>query len=91
MWLWEMLLTDVKNAEYEANRHGYLPPADIKRVKYIKIHPHVFHDLAKEEAALLKENKLIRPYIKYDEANGHKFDRIPLWVDPKTEKWEVVI
>lgn len=91
MKLWKMLLSDIYKAEREANQENYLPPTRLKRAIYIKINPRVFHDLLGEQAAALKENKLIMPYIRSYITGNHDFFGIPLSIDWKVERWEVVV
>lgn len=89
MRLWEMLMRDAKDVEHKANSGGVLAPTDIKRVKFIKINPRYMHELRVEEVKLLKERDM-PPFLRIEE-QGETFFGIPLRVDRKIEKWEVVI
>ena len=91
MKLWEQLMTDINNAERKANAGGYWPPVNLKRAKGIKINPHVFHELAGEEKAGLKENKLLMPLIRYNDKGNAEFCGIPVYIDRKIEKWEIIL
>lgn len=88
--LYEILLDEIWEAESKANRDYLYPPREPKKTICIKVHPHTFHDLMKEHTELVKAGE--PPYIEHQNMRTDlKFFGIPILVDPKTEKWEIVI
>jgi hypothetical protein len=88
MKLGHMLLDDIWLAEHKANHSGFIAPTDIRRVKWIEIHPEYFLKLQKED----RERDF--PLITMEEINGrieNKFFGFPLRINSDINRWIIVI
>lgn len=98
MQLSETLINEIVEAEEKVNRN-IVSSSGVKRVKYIKIHPKVFRDLIREKLGLKSNENESPSYITHQEIlemkerkfGMHIFFGIPMFIDPKVEKWEIII